>query len=88
MVEFAAKGEFYKYMNNLPYRRFPEKQAARVCSISLLLDLRLLFLTFAAPISVHCTNERRFTVPALEERHPPRHQAREPASRPLRRAQD
>lgn len=30
MVEFAAKGEFYKYMNSLPHRRFPEPTAAKV----------------------------------------------------------
>ncbi|CAO1619729.1 unnamed protein product [Parajaminaea phylloscopi] len=28
MLEFAAKGEMYKYMNKVPYRRFPERQAA------------------------------------------------------------
>lgn len=28
MLEFAAKGEMYKYMNKVPYRRFPEGQAA------------------------------------------------------------
>lgn len=30
MLEFAAKGEMYKYMNKVPNRRFPEKQAALV----------------------------------------------------------
>ncbi|KDN52466.1 kinase-like protein [Tilletiaria anomala UBC 951] len=29
MVEFAGKGEFYKYMSNLPGRRFPEPTAAK-----------------------------------------------------------
>lgn len=28
MLEFAAKGEMYKYMNKIPDRRFPERQAA------------------------------------------------------------
>ncbi len=44
MVEFAAKGEFYKLMQDQPYRRFEEKRAARVSGLSVVRNPPLLLL--------------------------------------------
>lgn len=90
MLELAAQGEMYKYMNKIPDRRFAEPQAARVSrGTVVIIAIAQRADCLATPrLAVRSTNDRRPLLSPLKTCNPPRYQAGKPLTRRPRRTQN